>query len=115
MWSGGLHHLAGTGLQVGRRSVGATSEWNWVEPGVVCFFGVCRKVEVDGSGGGGRGKMQLGEIFKLGSVPFLMGTLSLIDWYAARISSQGIVDAFDEGILDSPAGQPVAQPVVVSG
>jgi hypothetical protein len=44
-----------------------------------------------------------------------MGTLSLIDWYAASISSQGIADAFDGGILDSPAGQPVAQPVVVSG
>ena len=85
VWSGGLHHLAGIGMQAGRRSVGATSEWNWVETDAVVlemlgFFGVCRMVEVDGSGGGGRGKMLLGEILWLGSVPFLMGTLSLIDW-----------------------------------
>ena len=72
-------------MQAGRRSVGATSVWNWVETDAVVlellgFFGVCRMVEVDGSGGGGRGKMLLGEILWLGSVPFLMGTLSLIDW-----------------------------------
>ena len=102
-------------MPTGRRSVGATSGWNWVETDVVGFFGVCRMVEVDGSGGGGRGKMLLGEILWLGSVPFLLGTLFLIDWYAARISSPGIGGAVGGGILDGPAGQPVAQPVGVSG
>ena len=72
-------------MLAGRRPVGATSGWNWVETAAVVlavlgFFGVCRMVEVEASGGGGRGKMLLGEILWLGSVPFLMGTLSLIDW-----------------------------------
>ena len=42
--------------------------------------GVCRIVDVDRSGGGGRGKMVLGDSFCLRSVTSLVGILSSIDW-----------------------------------
>ena len=66
MWRGGLHHLAGSEVVAGR-CVGGTSGWSWVEHDllvlrVLGIFGVCRMVEVDANGGGGRGKMLLGEI-----------------------------------------------------